>query len=426
MLCMALVACGGKKSEDQNKAASGDKPAGPAKSDRFAKVKQPKVSPVCEAAHLGYGAECNEQELPALTSPAGKLTRVTRKGDPTNRWTYVLSKPDGTYASDTGGNSFGILKQVMQGLDTKAAPPELLAKLFAGLKEEDSIVRCLPGTDDKLPDKDGKPLACAPPAIEEVGGKRVLTFMVEELPHPTLSSSDDHWIYKEKMVVAEHAFENEEGDGLVRVATPSPTPKDFPPVPGMSVPPDFVAKPVPAAADVEAALCAKAAGPYFKLKGHQCKAYAYPSLDVPAGKLFYLANDVAEDIYALRKPDGTIVVGSDFTGAENPLTPLISTYDPKVVPPEKLIALHLFMGEEPVHLLCLPGSGDEIPGEKCEPPTVEKKGDGLVLHYIVEELPLANGHGVVHDPAVRSFSTELSAGGGSLGGGTRLIDMRDN
>lgn len=60
-----------------------------------------------------------------------------------------------------------------------------------------------------------------------------------------------------------------------------------------------------------------------------------------------------------------------------------------------------------------------------EPPKAEKKGDEVVLTYIVEELPFADARGNVSNPAVRSYSTDLTPGGGSSGGGMRLIDMRD-
>jgi hypothetical protein len=426
-MCVALVACGKKtESSSTGSGSEGSSTTKPA-SDRFAKVKQPKVSPVCEKArsYFGYGAECIETALPDLTTAAGTLTRVMQKGDATGRWIYVLTKPDGSMHVDLGGSNGRMLDEILKALDMKSTPPELLAKLEAGLYREVAIVRCLPGSNDKLPDKDGKPVECKPPAISTEGGKTILSYTVEQFPHPRLMAREKHDVWHFKTEIKDHDLSGIEGTGLVELPD-APLPKDAPPLPTMTTPPAWVANPVPAPDDVNKALCALAMENIAEMKGRQCKAFAYPSLDTPAGSVFYLASDSGRrSTYALKKPDGSMFVGYDVESKEDPLVAIVKNYDPKTMPAEKIVALHLFLDGEAARILCLPGSNDVIPDSKCEPPKAEKKGDDLVLTYIVEELPFPDDHGNVSDPSVRSYTTELSPGGGSHGGGFRLVDMRD-
>lgn len=427
IVCVALVACG-KKTESGEKTGSATETPEPAAGNRFAKVKQPKVSPLCEKArsYFGYGAECIETELPDLASAAGKITRVMKKGDATGEWAYVLTKPDGSMVVGTGGSNGKILDEVTSALDLKATPPDVLAKLEAGLDSEVAIVRCLPGSGDKLPDKDGKPLECKAPAVETKDGKTILSYTIEKFPHQRLMAREDHRIGFYKSEVKEHELSFIEGDYLVELPVDAPMPKDAPPPPTMATAPDWVAKPVPAPDDVNKALCALAVEKITEMKGRQCKAFAYPTLDTPVGSVFYLATDSGRrQILGLKKPDGSLFVGYDVESEQDPLVAIVKTYDPKTMPAEKLVALYLFLRGEAAHILCLPGSNDVIPDNKCDAPKAEKKGDALVLTYIVEELPFPDYHGNVSDPAVRSYSTELTPGGGSSGGGFRLIDMRD-
>lgn len=433
MAAAAAAACGGKKDD---KAAGGGSGTGTGtgsavapKANRWAKVVQPKVSPVCEKARqaFGYGSDCVETPLPELDSPAGKLTRVVAKGDPTNEWLYVLQRADGTMFLGDGGLNGDILDEVTRNLDLATASPELLARLDATLSTEVAVVRCLPGTDDKLPpDGDGKVTACAPPAIATKDGKRVLTYFLERFPHPRLLNRDDHWISRVQLEVGEHELSSIEGRGVVELPRDAPLPPGAPPIPTMTTPPDWVAKPVEAPAAVSDALCAAAVERLSGWEGQRCKAYGYPSLDLPAGKLYYLANDLGErNSLAMQKTDGTIVVGFELEAGENPMKAIVTGYDPAIYPAEKIVALHQFLHGEAVHILCLPGSGDTLPDDECKPPSVEKQGDTLIVHAIVEELPFPDGNGRISDPAVRSFTYELTPGGGMSGGGLRLVDLRE-
>ncbi|MFN0250959.1 MAG: hypothetical protein ACKV2T_29060 [Kofleriaceae bacterium] len=434
-VCLVLAACG-KKTESSSSGSgsaagtTSDKVASDkAATNRFAKKPQSKVSAVCQKAResFGYGAECIETELTELASPAGTITRVMKKGDPTGEWFYVLAKPDGTMFAGGGGTNGTILDEVMKGLDAKNTAPEILAKLEATLDTEAAVVRCLPGTDDKLPQKDGKDVECMPPAITMDGGKTILTYTIERFPHPRLLNRTDHSISSFKTEVKDHELSFNEGTGLVELPADAPLPQSAPPLPTMTAPHDWVATPVPAADDVNKALCALAVEKVSGMKGRQCKAYAYPSLESPAGSVFFLANDAGQrQILALKKPDGTMVVGYDALTDAHPMKTIVKSYDPKTMPAEKVVALHLFMHHEAARILCLPGSKDVIPDHACDPPTAENKGEDLVIKYIVEEVP-AHGdhHGNVSDPAVRAYTTELTPGGGSSGGGSRLVDMRD-
>ncbi|MGE0398766.1 MAG: hypothetical protein AB7T06_18810 [Kofleriaceae bacterium] len=426
LVVVALAACGKKTESSSEKPGSAEDTPKPA-TERFAKVKQPKVSKLCERArdYFGYGAECIETPMPELTSAAGTITRVMKKGDPTGEWAYVYTKADGSMYVGSGGGNSRVLDEVLKDLDVKATPPELLAKLATALDDDVAIVRCLPGTNDTLADKDGKPLPCRAPAITKNGDKTILTYTMETFAHPRLGR-DAHRIAFETMEVTDHDLSSIEGDYLVELPADAPLPKDMPPPPTMTSPPEWFAKPVAAPDDVNKALCALAVDRVAHMKGRQCKAYAYPSLDSPAGSVFYLANDAGQrHVIGLRKPDGSMFVGFDVSATENPMIPIVKSWDPTTMPAEKLVRLHLFLGGEAARILCLPGSNDVIPDSRCEPPKAEKKGEALVLTYIVEELPFPDEHGNVSDPAVRSYTTELTPGGGSSGGGFRLVDMRD-
>lgn len=433
VLVGCLTACGGKtetKSSASGAQAQGSAPASSSASGaRFQKVKQPRVSAMCEQARaaFGYGAECVETELPELASAAGKIFRVVRAKDPTVKWRYALVRPSGEiFVADGGGNG-DILKEVLKGLDAPNTPPELLAQLHAALSTEASVARCLPGKSDALPDHDGKPVPCAPPSITKDGADTILSYIAEDFPHPKLLNRDKHQLWARKLKVREHDLDWHSGSGAGDLPAATSLPPSAPPVPTMTDAPSWVAAPTEAPADVSAALCAKAVESVSGMEGQKCKAFAYPSLTLPTGSLYYLANDAGQaHLYGLKKPDGTLVVGYDLETKENPIVPLVEAYDPAKVPPATFIAAFLFLHGEADRILCLPGSNDVIPGAQCEPPAIRKAPDGgLVLTFIAEELPFANGNGMIPEPAVRSYSTEMSKGGGSLGGGTRLVDMRE-
>lgn len=399
--------------------------------DRFAKRTQPVVSPMCAKARssFGYGAECIETELPELASAAGKVFRLVKKGDPTANWRYALVRANGEIFVGRGGGDGGngdILGELLRTVDAREVAPELLAKLHATLDIEAAVARCLPGSNDALSDVDGKPIVCAAPALEKSGEDVFLTYFVEQFPHPKLLNRDAHELWKRRLRVKEHELGSDSGEGskLAPGATP---PASFPPIPTMTEAPSNVAKPVEADAELSDALCKKAVERVSGIEGQKCKAYAYPSLTLPTGSLYYLANDAGlRHVYGLKKPDGTIVVGYDLETSENPLVPLVKAYDPAAVPPATFLSAYLFLHGEPSKLLCLPGSGDVIPGAECAAPTVTKKpGGGLVATYIVEEAPVPDINGTIDEPAVRSYSTEFTEGGGSSGNGARLVDLRE-
>ena len=419
---VALAACGNKPEPKAQEKVAGSGAAAPV-GERFGKVKQPSVSPLCKAARegLGYGAECIETELPQLTSSAGKVTRFSRKGDPTATWIFVLTRPDGSF---TPGGSSATLGEILKAFDVRAADPALLANLLATLNTEAAVARCV-DKSDKLPDRGGKPMACKAPTLEKIGDDTVLTYFVEQFPQPRLMNRTRHTLWLVKTKVSEHGFSSTEGEGFGDLPD-APVPAAVPTLPSMTTPPAWVAKPVPAADDVSKALCAEITEKVFDRKGRACKAYAYPSLDTPAGSVFYLANDWGErNEIALAKPDGTLVTGSEVTGTQSPMNVLVKSYDPRAVSAEQLAALHLFLAGEPSHILCLPGGSDVIPDAKCAPPTAAKVGDNLVLSFILEELPLPNAHGSVSNPGVRSTTVTLTPEGGASSEGLRLVDQRD-
>ena len=434
-LVIAIVAACGKSpgggSGSGSGSARGSAPPA-ARAEQLAKVAQPAVSPACEKARdvFGYGAECNELALPELTSPAGTIVREVRKNDPTAPWVYVLARPDGTFDVAAAGDGNGpILEAVLAKLDARTLPAELLAKLYVTLKLEAAVVRCLPGASDALPPgKDGKPLACEPPTLAKVGDKVVLTFIAERLPHPAVYNRRAHDLARDSIAVAEHGLSSIEGTGLLDLPLTAPLPATAPPVPAMTAPLAWVAAPTAAPAALSTALCASASERVTGMAGRACKAYAYPSLDTPAGAVFELTNDAGLlHVPALQKPDGTIVTGLALETKESPIAALVRTYDPKAVPPEKLAALRAFLAGEAERILCLPGSHDELPDHACDPPAAQKQGDKVVLTYIALQLAVPGGRaGRAREPAVRAMSVELTPEGGALGNGTRLIDLRDH
>lgn len=397
---------------------------------RFDKIKQPPVSPLCAAARgeFGYGAECVETELPHLETPAGKVYRLTRKGDPVNAWEYGLVRPDGTFALGRVRNFVG---ELLKGLDVKATAPEKLAQLYAELVLEAAVVRCLPGSNDTLPaGKVWREHACTPPVIEDKDGKRILSFVVEQFEHPTIR--DDHTVYSYQVEVRDDGKDKDlsglGGDGLIDLPEDGKLPPTAPPLPQMTTPPAWQAEPVAAPADVSAALCAAAAETTSQLKGRQCKAYEYPALELPSGSLYFLANDAGvRHALAFRKKDGTIVTGYALESDQDPMLAIKQgPYDPAALPPAKLVAVALFLNGESSSILCLPGSGDKLPDDDCKAPYAEKKGEQHIVKAILLQRPFPDRHGFTDDPAVRTYSIAIGPGDGDMSGGWRLVDMRDN
>jgi hypothetical protein len=421
-LMVAAIGCG--KSSDERAgggSVSGGSAPPAASADRWKPVTRPAVSASCAKARwrLGYAAVCEEQALPELTTAAGQVVRLWNRDDPTKQWVYALVPPTGEpIVAEANPFSDGILRTITDRLDLATTPPEVLAKLYVALDVQAATVRCLGG--DALPAGErSSDQPCAPPSIEAVGGKRLLRFLADRFPHPRLLNRTDHWVYGYSVEVKDHELSMVEGDGVMRLDDAAPLPADAPPLPTMTTAPTWAGVPTAAPDDVSRAACAKATE-LFGWRQRACKAYAYPSLELPTGALLYLANDAGErHVMAVRRPDGAIDLAR-AVGFQSPLSPLVESYDPAKVPGERFLGAYLLLDGAPKAILCLPGSGDRLPGEECVAPSAAKDGDELVVKAIVHELPLQGGD----DPAVRRIEWRFTPRGGMSGGGTRLIDLR--
>lgn len=425
MWCAALVVgvmgCGKSSSPStgggsgSGEASGSDKPPPPA--ERWKPIAQPAVSPVCAKArrYFGYGATCEEQPLPELTTAAGEVRRVWDAKDPTRRWVYALVPPTGEpEVGEPGGYSDALLRKISQRLDLATTPPETLARLWAALHLQAAVVRCLPG-DVPPTGKARSDKPCAPPRRVEVDGKPMLEVAVEAFPHPSLLNRNDHSLTWYRLSLDEIPSMSE-GEGLLELDPAAPLPPDAPPLPTMTEPPTWAGAATPAPADVETALCARAAD-LLSWKGRACKVFGYANLALPTGTLYYVANDAGEPhLVGVRTPDGAVEV-SRAAAFRSPLADLVKSYDPAVVPPAQFLAAYLFIDGRPRSILCLPGAGDALPDDECRAPTAERVGDDLVVKAIVFEQP-------PDEPAVRAIEWSFSPGGGMSGGGTRLVDLR--
>ena len=185
------------------------------------------------------------------------------------------------------------MRKVTAQLDVPTTPPDVLARLYAALLLQAAEVRCVDG-----PAPVGRTYAtkrpCAAPRFATVGGKAVLQFAVEEYPHPALLNRDDHRLYWYQVEVLPHELSSMEGEGLAELEPAPALPASAPPLPTMAAPPTYLGTPAPAPADVDAALCKAAADTLSGMAGRACKAYRYPTLALPTGELFYLANDAGQ------------------------------------------------------------------------------------------------------------------------------------
>jgi hypothetical protein len=398
-----LAACGKSDKSGTTKPATEDAGAPAATKELYTKPPAlPPATPVCAKARevLGLWAECIETELTELATPAGKVFRVEAKGDPTRALVYVLQKADGTLSR---GDGRAIFDEVIKGIDVAATPPEQLAKLIAEL--ETGSARVLDA-----------------PAFVGEGDARRLVVTIEQFPDPRLNRQD-YAVYKTKYKVAPGDISMDEGEGLPRVETPPPRPASLPALPEMSTPPAWNAKPEKAPADVSAALCTDA----NLGDGAKCEAWAYPTLKLPTGELFYLSNDRGiRYLWGVRKPDGTIMTGYKAETESKLIGDLVPTYDAKVVPPELFVAAYLTFHGVPAKIRCLPGSNDVLPENvPCKPPTPTNQGENLVIETIVEELPYPQALFAPDDHAIRRRAYEFTPGGGVSSDGLRLVDLRD-
>ena len=423
-----LVGCGSSSSPARQGGGSAARPVDAGATARFSRVKRPPVSPACARArsYLGYAATCVEQPLPELSTAAGEVVRLWAAGDPTRAWVYALVPPHGEPAIAVSGPYHdGILAVVTSRLDVPATPPDVLARLYAELGAEAAVVRCLPG--DALPA--GRTLdrhPCVPPRLVTRAGATVLEFALEEFPHPALLNRDRHLVYWEQVAVEPHGLSMREGTGLVELDATTPLPPSAPPLPAMSQPPTELAAPVAAPADVSAALCQAAADRLAGLAGRACRAYAYPSLTLPTAEFYYLANDAGQGhLIATRAPDGTVWVGLEVD-QHSPFAPLVAAWDPAKVSAATFLAAYLLVDGTRARVRCLPGSGDALPDDPCPAPTARKDGADLTIEAVLEELPAVGAHDRGHDPAVRRIAWQFTPGGGMSGGGTRLIDLRED
>jgi hypothetical protein len=392
LLLATLVACSkSSPPKSQEEKPKEQKPA--AKADRFAPVVPPKVSALCEkvrADYFGIMAECTEREMPELASAAGKVVIVENAHDPAHEYVLALVPPQG---DPVVSGAYDLYKTIVSQLDVPNTPPDLLARLFAELSTGDAIA---------LPDPT--------PAIAD----GVLTFTLEEFPDP--SRHQTHQTYRYKAKVGPHSLDDAEGGDSVQLDPNAPRPPQLPPLPGMSAPPDWTAKPEKAPDEVSKKLCENHDG--------TCVAYAYPSVKLPNGAIYYLANDTGtRNDWVFQRTDGTILraLANEATPA---LGELVTSWATANVAPETFLAAWLLLEGEPARILCLPGSGDVIPDHDCKAPTAKPEGDHLTLNAIVEELPYRDGMGMVQEPAVRDRTYEFTPGGGMSSDGPRLVDMR--
>ena len=416
LLVSLIVSCGKTERTASRSSGSGSDSDG-TRANRSELVDRP-TTRVCEKARslFGDGAECIETELPDLTSPAGKVTRVMKEGDQIGDWAYVVTRPDGSMIVGGGTDRAGFIEKLLEPIDAKAMAPELLAKLDSTLHTEVALVRCLPGTNDSLTAKDGKPIECKPPTSTHVGDKLVLSYIVEEFPHPRIHDRHHHRVLAKTVDVRDHRLVLTRSEPLVDLPADAPLPAGAPPLPMMTTPPTWVGKPIVADAAVNTALCGAARQQVVGMAERKCQAFAYPSLHTPIGSWFDLANDAGVHLIGLQKPNGTIVVDRGWLTVPSfgtAMGTIVATYDPTLLRSDKLIALYLFLQSSPVRVLCLAGSHDVIRDRKCKPPSAEKKDDAIILTFLGEELPVPDGVGNVHKRALRSFRVELRPGGPS-------------
>jgi hypothetical protein len=425
LVVVALLAVGCGKGKD---APPASEPAtGRA---RFDPVRRPPVSAACAKARrwFGYAATCAEVELPELETAAGRVVRLHAVGDPTMQRVYALVRPSGEVVVDKAGSYGKTLAAITQGIDLAATPPAMLASLYETLATESAIVRCLPGSGDALPTdaiQVYREVACEPPARVEEGDKTIVTYLVEAWPDPQLLNRYGRTIWLRRLELEDGALQSPGADGVMVLDPGAPRPPGLPPVPEMTTPPDWVAPPEKAPAELGEALCAAARARIYGLAGQRCEAYGYPAVALPTGTIYYLANDAGQRyLFALRKPDGAIVVGHALDAEDSPLTPIVRAYDPAVVPAETFLAAHLLLSGKPARILCRPGAGDEIPGVACQPPRAHQDGDDLVITAILHELPIPGARSI-SDPAVRSIRWRFPPAGGMHGSGMRLLDLRE-
>jgi hypothetical protein len=366
------------------------------------------VSPVCQAARAYFGAyaTCSETPLPDLDTAAGSLIRVGNASDPSWRHVYVLVKRSGELAVGLGPEIFDV---IVPALDLSATPADLLARLAAEVYVEAAIVRCLPGRGDVLPSAPRPDIPCTAPSFTVDGDHARLTFITERYSDPAGAMRDAHELWHETIEFVGGKVRQGGGRGLWRLDADARRPSSLPPLPGMTRPPVYAGAPVAARRSVSDALCRTVRAELPELAAFRCEAYAYPSQKLPTGDLFFLSNDAGvQGLMALRKPDGTIVVGDVLTSG-NPLLPIVRGRDPSAVPPEQFLTARFLLHGTPVRVRCL--RGETIPGVSCHAPSARFEGDRLVIDAVVEYLPLANRYGRAYEPKIRSGEWVFSPDG---------------
>jgi hypothetical protein len=356
------------------------------------------------------------------------VIRLHDPADPTRRRLYALVRPSGEIFVGDGGQHSSTLREIVEAIDAAATPPETLAVLYTTLVDESAVVRCLPGSNDVLPTEGVEVLrarTCQPPARVTADGRALITMVVEEFPDPG-SNRESHRIWFKRVEVTDDAIDSVDGEALIELDPAAPRPPELPPLPEMTAPPDWVAAPEKTPPAVSDALCAVAREKLSGFAGRRCEAYGYPSLVLPTGQLFYLANDAGYRwAWALRKLDGAILAGWDLVDGD-PIAAIVADYERTRVPPAVIVAAHLMLDGSPARILCLPGADDVIPGHDCTPPSATKEGDELVVTAILHELPLPRDKYAPKDPAIRQMTWRFSPRGGYSGDGWRLIDLRED